>query len=140
MRGSIHVQSILIRRPVVVTTKLMEATGTSFKAGNEGLQITRVTNQGGNNIEVQIQVPYERNGDWSRYEQWYQQAFTSRTTPETDFRITDGAANRMALNTLFHSTSARRTARRPVPTKLVFEDWIIHEHTIPFEFKDVPMP
>jgi hypothetical protein len=26
------------------------------------------------------------------------------------------------------------------PAKLVFEDWIIHEHEIPFEFKDVPLP
>ena len=26
------------------------------------------------------------------------------------------------------------------PARLVFEDWVIHEHEIPFEFKDVPLP
>jgi hypothetical protein len=26
------------------------------------------------------------------------------------------------------------------PTKLVFENWVVHDHAIPFEFKDVPLP
>ena len=140
MRGSIHVQTILIRKPVVVTTKLMDSTGTSFKAGNEGLQITRVQNQGGNNIEVQISVPYERNGDWQRYDQWYQR-----------FHVEDDAGNKFQdhgrgsssngmqywISLYFGPPNGKAAG---APTKLVFEDWVIHDHTIPFEFRDVTLP
>lgn len=140
VRGTIHVQTILIRKPVVVTNKLMESTGTSFKAGNEGLQITRVTNQGGNSIEVQILVPYERNGDWSRYEQWYQRFHVeddSGNKFQDHGRGSSSNGNQYWLSMYFGQPNGK--AAGP-PTKLIFEDWVIHEHTIPFEFKDVPMP
>lgn len=140
VRGTIHVQTILIRKPVVVTSKLMESTGTSFKAGNEGLQITRVTNQGGNSIEVQILVPYERNGDWSRYEQWYQRFHVEDDAGnkyQDHGRGSSSNGNQYWLSMYFGQPNGK--AAGP-PTKLIFEDWVIHDHTIPFEFKDVPMP
>jgi hypothetical protein len=140
IRGTIPVRTVLIRRPVVVTNKVLESTGTSFRAGQESLQITRVQNQGGGSIEVQILVPYEQNRDWSQVERWYQR-----------FHVEDDAGNKFQDHGRGSSSNGNQywismyygppngKAAGP-PTKLVFEDWVVHEHAIPFEFKDVPLP
>lgn len=140
VRGAIPVRTVLIRRPVVVTTKLLESTGTSFRAGQESLQITRVQNQGGGSVEVQVLIPYERNRDWSQVEKWYQR-----------FHVEDDAGNRFQDHGRGSSSNgnhywismyygAPNGKAVGAPTKLVFEDWVVHDHAIPFEFKDVPMP
>jgi hypothetical protein len=136
VRGTIPVKAILIRKPVVVTSKVLESTGTSFRAGDESLQITRVTNQGGGSIEVQIQVPREHDQNW----QWYER-----------FRLEDDAGNRFQDHGRGSQSDGRQhwisiyygppngKAAGP-PTKLIFEDWVVHEHAIPFEFRDMPLP
>lgn len=140
IRGVIPVKTILIRRPVVVTSKLLESTGTTFRAGNESLQITRVQNQGGGSVEVQILIPHDRNADWSQHDQWYQR-----------FHVEDDSGNKFQDHGRGSQSDGRQywislyygppngKAVGP-PTKLVFEDWVVHEHAIPFEFKDVPLP
>jgi hypothetical protein len=140
IRGTIPVRTVLIRRPVVVTNKVLESTGTSFRAGQESLQITRVQNQGGGSLEVQILIPYERNRDWSQVEKWYQR-----------FHVEDDSGNRFQDHGRGSSSNGNQywismyygapngKAVGP-PTKLVFEDWVVHDHAIPFEFKDVPLP
>jgi hypothetical protein len=138
VRGTIQVKSILIRKPVIVTSKLMEAGGTMFKAGNDGLQISRVQQQGGNYVEVEIAVPRDDTG--RSYNTW-----TER------FHVEDDAGNRYQSSGGGSRSDGRGYwismyfsppfNKKPGPaTKLVFEDWIVHEHTIPFEFKDVPLP
>src|SRR5262249_7416451 len=57
VRGTIPVKTILIRRNVVVTNKVLESAGTKFRAGSDGLEITRVDNQGGGSLSVEIAVP-----------------------------------------------------------------------------------
>jgi hypothetical protein len=140
IRGTIPVRTVLIRRPVVVTSKLTEATGTSFRAGQESLQITRVQNQGGGSVEVQLLIPYDRTMDWSQVDKWYQR-----------FHVEDDAGNRFqdhgrgssSNGTQYHISMyygpPNGKAVGP-PTRLIFEDWVVHDHAIPFEFKDVPLP
>jgi hypothetical protein len=113
IRGTIPVKSILIRKPVVVTSKLMDSPGTSFKAGDEGLQITRVQNQGGNNVEVQIQVPY-RTTATGRATSNGISGSTSRMMPATSSKTTAGAVRPTAGRITSRCTMARRTARRLV--------------------------
>jgi hypothetical protein len=139
VRGTITVKSILIRKDVVVTSKLMEAGGTMFKAGNDGLQISRVQNQGGNYVEVEVAVPRDDTG--RSYNEWSQR-----------FHVEDDAGNRFQSSgggtrsdgrgywiSMYFSPPFNKQNVGPA-TKLVFEDWIVHEHSIPFEFKDIPMP
>jgi hypothetical protein len=140
IRGAIPVRTVLIRRPVVVTRKLLESTGTNFRAGSDSLQSTRVQNQGGGSVEVQILIPYEQNRDWSQVEKWYQR-----------FHVEDDAGNRFQDHGRGSSSNGNQywismyygapngKAAGP-PTRLVFEDWVVHDHAIPFEFRDVPLP
>ncbi|HEX3148280.1 MAG TPA: hypothetical protein VHR66_09350 [Gemmataceae bacterium] len=140
IKGTIPVKIILIRKPVVVSAKIMDAGGKSIKAGDESLLITQVMNQGGNNIEVSIQVPYDqRNGGTQR--EWHDR-----------FHVEDDAGNKFQINGRGTSSNGREYTismyfappfnKKDVgpPTKLIFEDWIVHEYAIPFEFRDVPLP
>ena len=139
IRGTIPVRSVLIRRPVVVTSKLLESTGTTFRAGTDSLQITRVQNQGGGSVEVQILIPYDQKGDWSQVEKWYER-----------FHIEDDAGNRFRDHGRGSQSSGNQywislyrgapNGKAGPPTKLIFEDWVVHDHAIPFEFRDVPLP
>lgn len=139
VRGTIPVQVILIRKPTVVTAKVAESTGTSFKAGNDALSITRVNNQGGGGIEVEVLVP--RQDDGNRHQDWSQR-----------FMVEDEAGNRFQMNghgssyngreyriNMYFSPPFNKKGVGP-PTKLIFEQWVVHDHAIPFEFRDVPLP
>jgi hypothetical protein len=138
VRGTIPVRTILIRRPVVVTSKVLESGGTSFRAGSDSLHIKQVRNQGGGSIEVEIQVPREENGS---YREWHER-----------FSVEDEAGNKFQMNGRGSSSNGREYSismyfsppfnknNLGAPAKLVFEDWVIHDHAIPFEFRDVPLP
>jgi hypothetical protein len=140
IRGAIPVKTVLIRRPVIVTTKLMESTGTSFRAGQESLQITRIENQGGGSIQVQLQIPYDRNMDWSQVEKWYHRFHVE---DDAGHRFQDhgrgSQSNGMQYHISMYYGPPNGKAVGP-PTKLIFEDWVVHDHEIPFEFRDVPLP
>ena len=139
IRGTIPVNAILIRKPTVVTSKVMESTGTAFKAGMDSLSITKVNNQGGGSIEVEVLVP--RQDDGNRHQEWYDR-----------FHLEDDAGNRFQMNGRGSSYNGREYRismyfsppfnKKVVgaPSKLIFEEWVVHDHAIPFEFKDVPLP
>jgi len=136
VRGTIPVKMILIRKPYVVTNKILQSVGTKFVAGTDGLEITRVTNQGGGSVEVEISVPRQQNSD----ERWYDR-----------FELEDDAGNRFQsqgsgsrsdgrgywISKYFGSPFNKKVGP---PTKLILDQWIIHEFNIPFEFRDLPMP
>ena len=138
VRGTIPVHAILIRKPTVVTAKVTESTGTSFKAGNDSLSITRVNNQGGS-IDIEVLVP--RQDDGNRHNEWYDR-----------FKLEDEAGNRFEMNgrgssyngreyriNMYFSPPWNKKGIGP-PARLLFEEWVVHDHAIPFEFRDVPLP
>jgi hypothetical protein len=139
IRGSIPIKAILIRKPMIVSAKVTEAGGTVFKAGNETLTITQVNNQGGNNIEVSIRVPYYQDGrqqpDW--HERFHVED-EAGVKYQMNGRGTSSNGVEMTISMYFAPPFNNQKVGPPV--KLVFEEWIVHDHAIPFEFKDVPLP
>jgi len=87
---------------------------------------------------VEIIVPREEN---SGRREWHER-FQVEDDKGNKFRMngrgtsSDGRTYRISM---YFSPPFNKKDVGP-PTKLVFEDWIIHEHEIPFEFKDVPLP
>lgn len=138
IRGTIPVHAILIRKPTVVSARITEAAGTTFRAGSESLVVTQVQNQGGNNIEVSIRVPYDQT---QPQREWHER-----------FHVEDDAGNKYQMNGRGTSSNGREytismyfsppfnNKKVGPPTKLIFEDWVVHDHAIPFEFRDVPLP
>ena len=138
LRGTIPIKAIVIRKPVAVTTKVLDSAGTTFRAGTETIKITRVITQGGANFQVELLVPYEQ-GNGPR--EWHER-----------FHVEDDAGNKFQMNGRGTSSNGREYHismyfaplfnKKDVgpPTKLIFEDWIVHDYAIPFEFKDLPLP
>ena len=138
IRGTIPVRTILIRRPVVISSKVLDAGGTTFRAGTDSLHIKQVQNQGGGSIRLEIQVPREENDP---YREWHER-----------FSLEDEAGNKFQMNGRGSSSNGKEYSidmyfsppfnknKVGPPAKLIFEEWVVHEHSIPFEFKDVPMP
>ena len=138
IRGTIPVRAVLIRKPMVVGGKLQDAAGKSVRSGNESLVITGVQNQGGNNVEVRVQVPRQADDP---YREWHDR-----------FKVTDEAGNEYQMNGRGTSSDGRTYSISMYfappwnkkgfgpPARLVFDDWVVHEHAIPFEFRDVPLP
>ena len=112
----------------------------STRAGQESLQITRVQNQGGGSVEVQLLIPYDRNTDWSQVEKWYQRFHVEDDAGhkfQDHGRGSQSNGNQYWISLYYGPPNGK--AAGP-PTKLIFEDWVVHEHAIPFEFRDVPLP
>jgi hypothetical protein len=137
VRGTVPVKAVLIRKPKVVSPKVFEAGGTSFRSGTDSLTIKQVTNQGGS-VQIEIAVPRQEN-DPAR--EWQQR-----------FEVEDEAGNRFQKNgwgsssdgrnysvSLYFSPPFNKPNAGPA-TKLIFEDWVVHDHAIPFEFRNVPLP
>ena len=87
---------------------------------------------------MEIQVPRDESDP---YREWHER-----------FSVEDEAGNKFQLNGRGSSSNGREYSismyfsqpfnKKNVgpPAKLIFEDWVVHEHSIPFEFKDVPLP
>jgi hypothetical protein len=98
-----------------------------------------VNNQGGGSIEIEVLVP--RQDDGNRHQEW-----TDR------FKVEDEAGNRFQKNGHGSSYNGREYRinmyfappfnKKNVgpPARLIFEEWVVHDHAIPFEFRDVPLP
>ena len=138
IRGTIPVKAVLIRKPVVVGGKLADSAGATVRSGADSLVVTEVQNQGGNNVMVSIRMPADNNG---QQREWHDR-----------FRVEDDAGNRYQMNGRGTSSDGRvytiqmyyappfNKKNVGPPSKLIFEDWVIHDHAIPFEFRDVPLP
>lgn len=141
IRGTIPVKAVLIRKPVVVSNKVLESAGTTFKAGTESLAIRNVQNQGGGNVNIEVLIPW-RDTSRSPDQEWYDR-----------FKLEDEAGNRFQMNgrgssydgreyriNMYFSPPFNNRQKVGAPTRFIFEDWVVHEHAIPFEFRDVPLP
>jgi hypothetical protein len=138
IRGTISVEAVLIRKPVVVGGKLADAAGVTVRSGADSLVVTEVQNQGGNNVMVSIRMTADNNG---QQREWHDR-----------FRVEDDAGNQYQMNGRGTSSDGKTYSMQMYfappfnkknvgpPTKLIFEDWVVHDHAIPFEFRDVPLP
>jgi hypothetical protein len=138
IRGTIPVKAILIHKPMVVTAKVLEAAGKTIKAGEDSLVITNVTNQGGNSIEIRVQVPRFENDP---YRQWNER-FKLTDADGIEYQMNGGGSSsngREYTISMYYSPPWNNKKAGP-PAKLVFDEWVVHEHAIPFEFRDLPIP
>ena len=101
--------------------------------------MTEVQNQGGNNVMVSVRMPADQGHQQQR--EWHDR-----------FRLEDDAGNQYQMNGRGTSSDGRTYSMQMYfappfnkknvgpPSKLIFEDWVVHDHAIPFEFRDVPLP
>ncbi|HZZ78952.1 MAG TPA: hypothetical protein VFE62_10565 [Gemmataceae bacterium] len=134
LRGFIHVQVVVSRKTIVVAEKFPDCKGLVFDAnGKEKITISSITVDKKDGFWVQIDVPRPIAGVRMK---WVDRLF-----------LEDEHGNRFRSTGTGSSSGVRHTISKYFevkgdfpPRRLLFEDWVIQHHAIPFEFKDVLLP
>jgi hypothetical protein len=141
IRGTIACR-IVVPKNVLITEKFLESKGTKIKAGSAELAILQASafQEGVGHLFVDLlsgPVPLHSAEATRRFER-------------ERFSLEDAKGNRysslssMAFDGGVVSFSVRfaqpEDAKIGPPARLIFEDWVVLHHTVPFVFKDVPLP
>jgi hypothetical protein len=126
VRGTISIQVAVARKNVVATENFLASRGTKFRVGNDTLEIIRA-GENPNGYYLTIALPPKTGYDpcWSQR-----------------IHLEDAKGNRYNSKGgtgAFDFISWESPGVGP-PVKVVVEDWTIQHHSIPFVFKDVPLP
>jgi hypothetical protein len=137
LRGVIPVQVVAERKPLVVTEKVLEATGKKFQIGESSLEITQAEKSKDGTYHFRLAVPPDASGVHIRWHDrvHLEDAKGHRYEPHGLGDTHSGGIHEIMLD----YAESKDPAVGP-PSKLLVEDWIIVHHPIPFEFKDVPLP
>ena len=144
IKGVIPVTILAEQKPLLVTDKLLESRGKKFKVGEGTFQIDDVTASKGTIKQYSFRITYEASGtearpDYSRL-QSLQQRLELRDSRgvkiEAHPNITQfNGPNSAQFQIVTQGSSDKNT---PVPTQLVYIDWIQLEHEVAFDLKDLP--
>jgi hypothetical protein len=135
--GSIPVHIVTARKDVIVTDKFLESEGTKFRCGNDELQI--ITAKLDRKLEYQLRIAVPDEDGVERH--WrarihLEDAKGNRYKPTGFGSVSSGGKDQ--LQSFYYAISDDPNIGPPV--KVVVEDWTIIRHSIPFTFKDVPLP
>lgn len=146
IKGVIPVTILAEQKPLLVTDKLLESRGKKFKVGEGTFQIDDVTASKGNIKQFSFRITYEIAGSDSRPDYSRLQSLQQR------LELRDSRGNKIESHpniTQFNGptsaqfqivTQGSSDKNTPVPTQLVFIDWVQLDHEVVFDLKDLPLP
>jgi hypothetical protein len=140
LRGVIPVTLLADQKPAVVTDKILSAKGKQFNAAGATFQIEDVTAQAGNH---QIKMLVNENSGATDYSQIQ--------TLQQRIEVQDTNGNKLTsyfnnttwpgpTSAQFSMTISPSPANVGPPAKLIYYTWVLMDHEIAFEFKDLPLP
>ena len=136
LRGTIPVLVVVGHRRVVVTENLPESQGKEFRSGDDTLKIAGIQNRDSGEIMMHIAVPPERGGIRPRWLQRFhvEDANGVRCRETISSPLQSGQEHYVVLG------YKADDGKSGPPMKLVLDDWVVVQHRIPFEFREVPLP
>src|SRR5581483_189419 len=141
LKGLIPVTLLADQKPAVVTEKLTAAKSRKIKVGAASFSIEDVAELPGKQYQVRMTVTEDTNdnsGDYTRINSLQQR-----------IELLDSKGNKlhffcsqMANNspTSIQLTLNTQPGNQGAPTKLLYYSWVLMEHEVPFEFRDLPLP
>src|SRR5262249_37015145 len=143
LKGFIPVTLLADQKPTVVTDKILLAKGKKFKVGATTFHVEDVTGPAGNQHQIKMSVTEEANEsaqDYSRIQSLQQRLeIQDEKGVKTNFYFT--SVNWSGpTNAQFTITVQPPSLKAGAPAKLVYYDWALMEHEVPFEFKNLPLP
>lgn len=143
LQGVIPVTLLADQKPAVVTDKILTSKNKKFKSGNATFHIEDVTEQPNKQYQIKINVTEEDKdnpNDWQRM-QSMQQRIEVQDEKGTKYpgyvNITNwGGPSNMSFIMQLQPPGPNVGK----PAKLVYYAWILMEHEVPFEFKELPLP
>ncbi len=151
LKGVIPVTLLADQKPTVVTDKFLTAKGKKLKAGPATFHIEDITEVGGNvNKQYQVKMSVTEEvkdanpNDFTRVNSLQQRMeLQDDKGNEHHFYFNSignsGPSSAQFTFTIQPNNQPGGTKLGP-PTRLVYYSWVLMEHEVPFEFKDLPLP
>jgi hypothetical protein len=145
LKGVIPVTLLADQKPSIVTDKLLAAKNKKYKVGSATFHIMDVNGQPGKQYTIRLGVSEENKenpNDYSRI-----QSMQQRLEVQDDkgnkhqcyVNITNwgNGPNNAELQLMIQPTN---NAKIGPPTKLIYYAWVLMQHEVAFELKDLPLP
>jgi hypothetical protein len=144
LKGIIPVTLLADQKPAVATDRLLSAKGKKFKTGAATFYVEDVQELAGKQYQIKMSVTEEGDdgpNDWTRIQSLQQRI---------EIQDAKGNKNQFFFNSVGSGgiNSAQYTftvqpgdaAKVGPPAKLVYYSWVLMEHEVAFDFKDLPLP
>ncbi len=135
LRGTVPVKLVIERKSVLLSERFADALGKRATAGGDTVEVSSVKINA-QRVHIELRVP-EPAKDWDR--RWHSRMRLEDESGKAFDSHSEGMQSGAGRYWISRDFDLNQKGRGPA-TRLVIEDWIIHDHEIPFEFKDVPLP
>lgn len=144
IRGTVPVTLLVEQKPGIIVDKILMVKGKKFKAGDTDLDIEEVKDNGGKTYQVKMTVRKADDKNPNDY--------TWRNSLHQRLELQDAQGNKYQsqgyADANFTATGVQGSflfgdpgnVKLGPPAKLVYYTWVMMQHTIAFEFKDLPLP
>jgi hypothetical protein len=144
LKGIIPVTLLADQKPAVVTDRILSAKGQKFKTGSATFYVEDVSELAGKQSQIKMSVTEESNdgpNDWTRI-QSLQQRIEVQDAKGNKHQFYFNSVNTTGVNSGQYTFTIQPNDNAKVgpPAKLVYYAWILMEHEVVFEFRDLPLP
>jgi hypothetical protein len=144
LKGTMPITLLADQKPTIVTEKILACKGKNLKAAGATFHIEDITGAPGKQYTIKISVTEdnkENPNDYSRI-QTLQQRLELRDDKGNKLpclvQITNWGGPNNAQFTL--TVQPTNNAKLGPPAKLTYYAWVLMQHEVAFEFKDLPLP
>jgi hypothetical protein len=143
LKGLIPVTLLADQKPAIVTEKLTASKGKKFKVGAASFHIEDVAELPGKQYQVKMSITEDSNdnsGDYTRINSLQQRIELLDSKGNKHHFYFNNIANNSPTSIQLTMTVQPAGPNLGPPTKLLYYAWVLMEHEVPFEFKDLPLP
>jgi hypothetical protein len=144
LKGVIPVTLLADQRPAVATDQILLAKGKRFKTGPATFYLEDVQELPGKQYQIKMSITEEGNdspNDWTRI-QSLQQRIEVQDAKGNRNQFYFNSVGTTAINSAQYSLTVQpnNNAKVGPPARLVYYAWVLMEHEVAFEFRDLPLP
>jgi hypothetical protein len=141
LKGVIPVTLLADQKATLVTDKVLSAKGKEFKAGPATFRVEDVTAPPGNQIKIHVTEETRDNANDYSQIQSLQQRLEIQDEKGAKLNFFYNSINWQGPSSAQFTIGFQPTAPNTgPPARLVYYNWVLMEHEVPFDFKDLPLP
>src|SRR5262249_13825027 len=142
--GLIPVTLLADQKPAVVTDHLLSAKGKKLTAGAATFLLEDISELAGKQYQIKMAVTEEsKDGpdDWTRIQSLQQRIEIQDAKGKKEQFYFNSIGTNGVNNAQYTITvQPNSNGNAGPPARLVYYAWVLMEHEVPFEFRDLPLP
>ena len=144
LKGIIPVTLLADQKPSIVTDRILSSKGKKFKVGDATFHIEDITEMPGNQYQIKLSVTENSKdapNDYSRIQTIQQRLELQDDKGNKLYSYMNmmnwGGPNNAQFTLVVQPPGNAKIGK---PAKLIYSAWILMEHEIAFEFRNLPLP